>query len=83
MVRAKITKTEYNELKNSYLEKNKSMHSLYAQANRQNQIDKQLFFRLINKIRQEEGLSDYYSLGKQKKKNNIIENPDKSPNHYN
>lgn len=83
MAQEKITKTQYMELKNSYLEKNRSMHSLYAQMNRQTTINRQLFFRLINKIRQEEGLGNYYTIGKQKKRNNIIENLDKSPNHYN
>lgn len=83
MAQEKITKTQYMELKNSYLEKNRSMHSLYAQMNRQTTINRQLFFRLINKIRQEEGLGNYYTTGKQKKRNNIIENLDKSPNHYN
>lgn len=83
MAAEKISKTQYDELKNCYLEKNRSMHSLYSQLNRETKVDKPLFFRLINKIRQEEGLTDYYTFKKQKKKNSIIENLDKSPNHYN
>lgn len=78
-----ITKSQYDCLKNSYLTKNRNLHSLYIELNREAQVDKQLFFKLINKIRQEEGLSDYYTFKKQKKRNNIIENLDKSPNHYN
>jgi len=57
----KISKTQYNELKNSYLSKNRTMHSLYVEINKEHQINKQLFFKLINKIRQEEGLSDFYT----------------------
>lgn len=83
MATDRITKTQYNELKNSYLEKNRSLHSLYSQINRENTVNKQLFFRLINRIREEEGLDSYYIQGKQKRKNSIIENLDKSPNHYN
>lgn len=79
----KVTKVQYEELKNSYLEKNRTMHSLYSQINKENTVDKHLFFKLINKIRKEEGLNSYYAPGKQKKKNIIIENLDKSPNHYN
>ncbi len=79
----RITKTQYDELKNSYLEKNRNLHSLYSQMNRENTINRQLFFSLINKIRKEEGLNQYYIGGKQKRKNSIIENLDKSPNHYN
>ena len=37
------------------------MHSLYMEINKENTIDKQLFFKLINKIRKEEGLSDFYT----------------------
>ncbi|AMD18079.1 hypothetical protein TL18_08645 [Methanobrevibacter sp. YE315] len=83
MIANKITQTQYDDLKNSYLNKNRTMHSLYVEINKEIRISKHLFFELINKIRQEEGLNDYYSLGKQKKKNSIIENLDKSPNHYN
>lgn len=79
---AKITKTHYDELKNSYLTKNRSLHSLYVEINKKTTINKHLFFQLINQIRQEEGLSQYYRK-KEKKMNNIIENLDKAPNHYN
>ncbi|MDO5824606.1 hypothetical protein [Methanobrevibacter sp.] len=78
----KVSKTQYNDLKNSYLEKNRTLHSLYMQANKENSIDKQLFFKLINKIRQEEGLNEYYTK-REKKLNNIVEKSDKSPNYYN
>ena len=57
----KISKTQYNDLKDSYLSKTRSMHSLYVELNKDADINKQLFFRLINKIRQEEGLSDFYT----------------------
>ena len=79
----RITKTQYDNLRDSYLTKNRSMHSLYNELNKEIRINKHLFFELINKIRQEEGLNNYYTKGKQKKRNNIIENLDKSPNHYN
>ena len=70
----KITKSQYDELKNSYLSKNRSMHSLYMEINKENTIDKQLFFKLINKIRKEEGLSDFYT---PKSKRTMF--PDKNP----
>lgn len=83
MIANKITKSQYDDLKTSYLNKNRTMHSLYVDLNKEIRIDKHLFFQLINKIRQEEGLSDYYNPRKQKKVNKIIEHLDKSPNHYN
>ena len=70
MATERITKTQYKELKNRYLEKNRSLHSLYSQINRENSVDKQLFFRLINKIRKEEGLDSYTS--KENKKGKIV-----------
>ncbi len=82
MITAKITKSQYDDLKNSYLAKNRSMHSLYLEIYEKTNIDKNTFFRLINRIRQEEGLKPYYTK-KQKKRKNIIENLDKAPNHYN
>lgn len=82
MITSKITKSQYDELKNSYLAKNRSMHSLYLEIYEKTNIDKYGFFRLINKIRQEEGLKPYYTK-KQKRRKNIIENLDKAPNHYN
>ncbi len=79
----RITKSQYQKLKNSYLTKNRNMHSLYLELNNETPVDKELFFRLINRIRLEEGLSEYYTPKKQKKKRNIIKNLDKSPNSYN
>lgn len=70
----KVTKTQYDKLKNSYLAKNRTLHSLYVEINEETPVNQQLFFKLINKIRQEEGLSDYYTIDKKKKKrSNIIE----------
>ncbi len=77
----KITRSQYEELKKSYLAKNRTMHSLYIELNQKTKVNRRLFFQLINKIRQEEGLSDYYTT-KRKKVNKCIENLDKSPNHY-
>lgn len=79
----KITKSQYNKLKNRYLTKNRNMHSLYIELNDETPVDKELFFRLINRIRIEEGLSEYYTPKKRKKKRSIIKNLDKSPNSYN
>lgn len=56
----RITKSQYEALKESYLLKNKSMYTLYVELNRETTVSKHLFFRLINKIRQEEGHSHYY-----------------------
>lgn len=78
-----ITKSQYEKLKNRYLTKNRNMHSLYMELNQETPVERELFFRLINKIRLEEGLNEYYTPKKQKKKRNIIKNLDKSPNSYN
>ena len=83
MNKNKVTKSQYEKLKNRYLTKNRNMHSLYLEINNETPVDRELFFRLINRIRIEEGLSEYYTPKKQKKKRNIIKNPDKSPNSYN
>ena len=83
MTTPKITKTQYDDLKNNYLNKNRSLHSLYIELNKDNTINRQLFFKLINKIRLEEGLEEYYTKKKEKRKNNIITFSDKSPNSYN
>ena len=64
----KVTKTQYDKLKNSYLAKNRTLHSLYVEINEETPVNQQLFFKLINKIRQEEGLSDYYTIDKKKKR---------------
>ena len=79
----KITKSQYNKLKERYLTKNRNMHSLYLEINEETPVDKELFFRLINRIRIEEGLNEYYTPKKRKKKRSIIKNLDKSPNSYN
>ena len=78
----KITKSQYENLKKSYLCKNRSLYSLFVELNKENDVNKHLFFQLINHIRQEEGLNHYYTK-KQKKRKGIISNLDKAPNHYN
>ena len=77
-----ISKSQYETLKESYLAKNRTMHSLYADLNKEKTVPKQLFFKLINQIRQEEGLNAYYTK-KEKRKSNIITHLDKSPKCYN
>ncbi|MBR3156660.1 MAG: hypothetical protein IKF13_07580 [Methanobrevibacter sp.] len=77
-----ISKTQYETLKENYLSKNRSLHSLYVEINKEKTVPKQIFFKLINQIRQEEGLSEYYTK-KEKRKSDIITHPDKSPNCYN
>ena len=79
----KITRLQYERLKNRYLTKNRNMHSLYMELNDETPVDRELFFRLINRIRMEEGLNEYYTPKKRKRKRNIIKNLDKSPNSYN
>ena len=68
----KVTKTQYDKLKNSYLAKNRTLHSLYVEINEETPVNQQLFFKLINKIRKEEGLSDYYTIDKKKKREAIL-----------
>lgn len=77
-----ISKSQYQTLKESYLTKNRSMHSLYVEINKENTVPKQIFFKMINQIRQEEGLSEYYTK-KEKRKSDIITHLDKSPKCYN
>ena len=77
-----ISKNQYETLKENYLSKNRSMHSLYVELNKEKTVPKQIFFKLINQIRQEEGLSEYYTK-KEKRKSNIITHLDKSPKCYN
>ena len=79
----KIKRTYYEELKNNYLSKNRTLHSLYIELNQKTKVDRHLFFNLINKIRTEEGLSEYYTPKNVKNKKKIINHSDKSPNHYN
>ena len=76
-----ISKNQYNALKENYLTKNRNLHSLYIELNKETTISKQVFFKLINQIRHEEGLSAYYI--KKEKKINIITHPDKPPKCYN
>ena len=77
-----ISKSQYETLKENYLSKNRSLHSLYVELNKEKTVPKQIFFKMINQIRQEEGLSEYYTK-KEKRKSNIITHLDKSPNCYN
>ena len=77
-----ISKTQYNMLKENYLTKNRNLHSLYIEINKEKTVPKQEFFKLINQIRQEEGLNKFYTK-KEKRKSNIITHLDKSPKCYN
>ncbi len=77
-----ISKSQYETLKENYLSKNRSLHSLYVEINKEKTVPRQIFFKLINQIRQEEGLSEYYTK-KEKRKSDIITHLDKSPNCYN
>ena len=77
-----IRKNQYEKLKENYLSKNRTLHSLYVELNKETPVPKQVFFKLINQIRQEEGLSEYYTK-KEKRKNSIITQLDKSPKCYN
>ncbi len=69
-------------LKENYLTKNRNLHSLYIELNKEKTVPKQEFFKLINQIRQEEGLNKFYTK-KEKRKSNIITHLDKSPKCYN
>lgn len=51
----KIPRSKYNELKKTYLKKNISPHTLYTKLKKDIDIDQQTFFRIINRIREEEG----------------------------
>ena len=77
-----ISKSQYEILKENYLTKNRSMHSLYVELNKEKEVPKQVFFNLINQIRQEKGLNKFYTK-KEKRKSNIITHLDKSPKCYN
>ena len=63
----KITKSGYENLRESHLCKNRSMYSLYAELNRKQSISRHIFFQAINRIRQEEGLNNYYTKLEKKK----------------
>lgn len=60
MAADKITQSQYETLKSNYMTKNRTMYSLYLELNEEVEITKHLFFQLINKIRREEGLTNYY-----------------------
>ena len=60
MTSKKITKSQYEALKENYLSKNKTMFGLYVELNNEIEVSKHLFFQLINKIHQEEGLNNFY-----------------------
>lgn len=60
MTSKKITKSQYEALKENYLSKNKTMFSLYVELNNEIEVSRHQFFQLINKIRQEEGLNNFY-----------------------
>lgn len=82
MAGEKIKRSQYEKLKCNYLTKNRSLHSLYIEMYDECEISRQFFFKLINKIRVEEGLNEYYLPKKRKRKKGIISHPDKSPNSY-
>ncbi len=82
MVKIMIPKTHYETLKESYLTKNRNLHSLYVEINKEIPVPKPVFFKLINQIRQEKGLNEFYTK-KDKRKSNIITHLDKSPKCYN
>ena len=71
----KISKSQYESLKKTYLHKNRCMYSLYRELNSEIQIEKQIFFRIINKIRIEEGLKPLYYSKKRNKKRSINKYP--------
>ncbi len=68
----KISKSQYERLKKTYLHKNRCMYSLYRDINKEIPIDKQIFFRIINKIREEEGYAPFYYSNKENKKKRDI-----------
>lgn len=83
MAGKKIKRSQYEKLKSNYLTKNRSLHSLYIELYDECEIPRHMFYQLINKIRVEEGLNEYYIPKKKKRNNGIITNPDKSPDSYN
>ncbi|MBQ2831992.1 hypothetical protein [Methanobrevibacter sp.] len=78
----KIKRSQYNKLKENYLSKKRTPHSLYIELNEECEISQYLFYKLINRIRLEEGLNEFYIPKKKKRVKNIITNLDKSPNSY-
>ena len=60
MAEKRIKRAHYNSLKESYLTKNRTMFSLYVELNDKIEVSRHQFFQLINKIRQEEGLTPHY-----------------------
>ncbi|WP_298523665.1 hypothetical protein [uncultured Methanobrevibacter sp.] len=79
----KIKRSQYEKLKSNYLTKNRSLHSLYIELYEECEIPRHMFYQLINKIRVEEGLNEYYIPKKKKRNNGIITHLDKSPDSYN
>lgn len=71
----RISKSQYENLKKNYLQKNRCMYSLYLELYQETKIDKQIFFRLINKIRKEEGYAPLYDFSDHTK--NINKNTNK------
>lgn len=72
----KISKSQYKRLKRTYLHKNRCMYSLYRDLNDEIPIEKQIFFRIINKIREEEGYPPFYHTNKENKKKSNINKQD-------
>ena len=72
----KIPRSKYNELKKTYLKKNITLHALYNELKKEVNIDQHTFFRIINRIREEEG---YEPLNSERKrisnKKNHYHNP--------
>ena len=72
----KIPRSKYNELKKTYLKKNITLHTLYNELRKEVDIDQRTFFRIINRIREEEG---YEPLSSERKrisnKKNHYHNP--------
>ena len=60
MAETKIKRAHYDTLKENYLAKIRTMYSLYMELNNEIEVSKHLFFKLINQIREEEGLKAYY-----------------------
>ncbi|MCR5027324.1 MAG: hypothetical protein K6A34_07780, partial [Methanobrevibacter sp.] len=67
---------KYEELKKTYLKKNITLHALYNELRKEVDIDEHTFFRIINRIREEEG---YEPLNSERKrisnKKNHYHNP--------
>ena len=72
----KIPRSKYNELKETYLKKNITLHALYNELIKEVDIDQRTFFRIINRIREEEGYEPLTSERKRiSNKKNHYHNP--------